>query len=76
MGGCKTDRDRLFLVVSSERRGKGHKLKYRNFHKDIRKNFSYCEDGQNTGKVALRGGRLSILGDTQNTTGKGPDQPA
>lgn len=27
-------------------------------------------------KVALRGGRLSILGDTQNTTGQGADQRA
>jgi len=76
MGGSKINRDRLFLVVSSERRGNGHKLKYRKFHIDLRKNFSYCEDGRTLEKVARRSGGLSILGDTQNTTGEGPEQPA
>lgn len=42
MGGNKTDRDRLFSVVSSARRGKNHKLEYRKFQTDVRKNFSYC----------------------------------
>lgn len=37
MGGSRTDRDRLFLVVSSERRGKGYKLEYRKCHIDLRK---------------------------------------
>lgn len=64
------------LVVSSERKGSGHKLKYRKFHIDIWKNFSYSEDGQTLGKVAHRGGGLSTLGDTQNTTGQGSKQPA
>lgn len=75
MGGSKTDRDRL-LAVSSERRGNGYKFKYRKFYKDIRKNFSYCEDGQTLEKVPCRGGGLSILGDNQNATGQGSEQPA
>lgn len=73
MGESNTDRDRLFSVVPNERRAYGYKLKS---HTDIRKNIPYCEDGQKLEKIALWGGGLSILGDTQNTTTQGPEQPA
>lgn len=73
MGESRTERDRLFSVVPNERRANRYKLK---FHTDIRKNISYCEDGQTLEKIALRGGGLPILGDTQNTTRQGPEQPA
>jgi len=38
---------RLFSVVSSDRkRGNRHKLKYSEFHLNIRTNLFYCEGGQ------------------------------
>lgn len=36
----------------------------------------YCKGSQTLEEVAQRGGRVSLLGYTQNPTGHGPKQPA
>lgn len=39
-----------------------------------KKKHLYCEDGQTLEQVVQQGCGFSILGDTQNSTGNGPEQ--
>lgn len=54
--------------------GKRHKLKQK-VSFTYKKHFFYCESGQTLAQVAHRGCGVSILGDTQNPNGEGPEQP-
>lgn len=68
-GGSKDEGARLFSVVSRDRiRDNRHKLKYRKFCLNIRKNVFYCAGGQTPEQVAWRGFGASVLGETQRPT--------
>lgn len=60
-----------FPVVSSEKAGKGYRLKYRKYHLNLRTIpppfffpffFKHCEDGQTLEQAVQRGCILSIFG--------------
>ncbi|KAK4818845.1 hypothetical protein QYF61_020064 [Mycteria americana] len=76
---AKEDGARLFLEVSSDRTGgNGHKLKYRSFCVNIRKNFfalSLIEHGNRLHREIVEFPSLESP-DTQNLTGCSPGQPA
>lgn len=75
MGGCREVRSRVFLELhSSKKRGNRHKLKHEKFSLDIRKNACHV-GGQTLAQISQRCG-ISILGDSQNSTGKDPEQPS
>lgn len=70
--GKKEIRAKFFSVELSERtKSNGHKLKYKKFHLNIRKRLFhwYCTVEQILQRVC----GVSILGDTQNATGNGPE---
>ena len=73
-GGCREDGARLSSVVPSGRtRGRGHQLKHRRFHLNLRKCF-FTGDGA-LAQVA-RGHCVIILGDIKKLSRHGPGQPA
>lgn len=82
MGGSKEDGTRLSGVPGDSTRGNEHKLKYRNITSSIRKinqqqtNHFYCEVGQTLGHAIQRRCAVFVLGDIQNLTGYGLEQPA
>ena len=50
--GCKEGAARLFSVISSEwTTDSGHKLKYKKFHLDIRKNFFTMRVGKDWNRL-------------------------
>lgn len=57
MKRCSKERkDRFLSLVSSERmRDNGHKLKYKTFQLNIRKNYFYSKANQTLEEVAQRG---------------------
>lgn len=76
MGGCREVRGRVFLELhSSKKRGNRHKLEHEKFSLDIRKNACHVS-GQTLAQISQRCCGISILGDSQNSTGKDPEQPS
>jgi len=76
-GGCQEDGARLFPVVPSDRtRGNGHKLKYRKFHLNMRKNFFALRVTKPCHRLLREVVDSAISGDIQDPPGQGPVQPA
>jgi len=66
---------KLFPVVPRDRtRGNRHKLKNRNFHLKVRKNF--FEGDRALEQAAQSGCGVSLSGDIPNPPGRGPVQTA
>lgn len=73
--GAEEERDRHFSVVPSDRTVSMGTNRNTKFHLNTRKHF-YCEHGHTQDHVAQRRCGVSIHGDIQDLTGRGPGQPA
>lgn len=72
MGERKEDWNRLFPVVPGDRtRENRHKLKYKKFQLNVRKNFLNVKEW-----ITYTDYEFSILRKTQNLTRHSPEQPA
>jgi len=76
-GGCQEDGARLFSVVPRDTiRGNGHKLKHRNIHVNMRKNFFTLRVMEHWNRLPREVCGFSFSGDIQDTPGQGAVQPA
>lgn len=74
---CKEDTARPFFVVSCDRaRGKGHTLKHKSFHLNIRKQFFTVRVTEHQNKLSIEVCGVYTLGDIRKPSGHNPGQTA